>query len=95
MLAFRASQSNKSEYADVVKSVIRPLILLATGYLCWENLSAIQAMTEAQEALTGEQLIQLYTTVVTSVFSLFSMGVGWYFGQRTTKITDKFLSIRP
>ncbi len=92
-MAFDRSQKTVHPWADIFKAVIRPIILIMVGYLCFQNMRAIDAMVGQANALNGDQLVELYTTVVLTLFSLFSMGVGWYFGERTSKITDAFMGI--
>ena len=90
--AFSKSQTVISNVSEIIKSCIRPIILLLLGYMCYQNQAAIAMLVENNAAFTPQELVELHKLVIISVFSLFSMGVGWYFSQRTTKITDKLLN---
>lgn len=94
-LSFRESQKSLSKAADVLKAIVRPIILAATGYMVYVNLKASEKIVNKMGGLPADQVMSLYSTSVISMLSLFTMACGWYFGERTSKLTDKFLgSIR-
>jgi len=91
--SFGYSQKTKSKVSDVIRSFVRPIILACTGYLVYLNMKASQSVIEAAGGLPVEQVVILYTTQVVSMLSIFTMACGWYFGERTSKFTDKFLKV--
>lgn len=89
--SFGYSQRSKSVFSDAVRSVVRPIILLFAGHVVATNMKATQTIIEQAGGLPAEKLTTLYETQVISMISIFTMGCGWYFGERMSKFTDKYL----
>lgn len=89
--AFKASQVTKSDWAEGVKSLIRPAIL---GVLLWQTygvLTSLEEITGGLENMPKEDVLGLYRIVVLSVTGLTATAVGWYFAARSSKQFDKLL----
>lgn len=91
--SFSKSQESNSKASDIIKSIIRPIILACTGYVVYINMAAAHKIVQRVGGLPIEQVMALYTTQVISMISIFTMACGWYFGERTSKFTDKFLKV--
>lgn len=90
--SFRESQKTISKVGDSIRAIVRPLILAATGYMVYINLEAAEKIVSKAGGISQESAGQLYSTSVVAMLSLFTMACGWYFGERTSKITDKFMA---
>lgn len=91
--SFGESLKTTGDYSGVIKAAVRPLVLLYVGVMCYQNQSAMFEVINGMKDLPKEDVIELFKTTVITTLSLFSTGVGWYFGQRTTKQTDAFMKL--
>ena len=91
--SFGYSQRSKHAISDKIRAVIRPIILAFSGYVLYMNLKATETLVDEAGGLPQDQVIALYQTQVISIISIFTMGCGWYFGERMSKFTDKYLGI--
>lgn len=89
--AFEVSQKT-SELGATVKAFMRPLILGALGYLTYDIYDDVNLMVGGIESLPEADMIALYKIIILSVLSLFTMGVSWYFAQRSSKQFDRLTS---
>ena len=92
-MAFVEGQKVSTSFAENLKAVVRPLILIALlvqTYLICEFLYRASGIDVAV-IYTPTQLIDLTKTVIYAVLSLLSMAVSWYFTQRTSKGFDQAL----
>ena len=91
--AFEESQKVISGFAENLKSVIRPAILGVLMYQTWILMTSLETLTGGLESLPAAEVLALYKVVVLSITGLTSVGVGWYFSQRTSKQFDRLLDL--
>lgn len=88
--AFVEGQKSKNKWGDMIKACVRPVILavlLYQTYLLWGLFggdSVVSALPQGEKA-------DLLRALVYMILGLTSMGVSWYFTQRTSKKFDKML----
>ena len=91
--AFAKSQQSISAFAEVLKSLVRPVVL---GLLLWQTYiihQNIDKIVDGLTSLTESEVLGIYKMMVLSILSLTSTAVGWYFAQRTSKQFDKLLDL--
>ena len=89
--AFVASQKTVSKISDVIKSMIRPVILGLLMYQTYLIINALEAIMDGLSGFTSTEILALYKIIILSVVGLTSTAVGWYFAARSSKQFDKLL----
>lgn len=89
--AFGKSQETKAPISEILKSMVRPIILGLLMYQTYKILSALEDLTGGLATIPASELIALYKVVVLSVTGLTATAVGWYFATRSSKQFDKIL----
>jgi len=89
--AFERSQKSVSNFADNIKSLIRPIILGLLMYQTYMIIDSLETLTGGLESFKPEEVLGLYRIVVLSVTGLTATAVGWYFAARSSKQFDKLL----
>lgn len=89
--AFEVSQKPTSKFSDIVKSMIRPVILSLLMYQTYMIIQSLETLTGGLEAFEADEVLGLYRIVVLSVTGLTATAVGWYFAARSSKQFDKLL----
>lgn len=89
--AFEQSQKATSKFADIIKSLIRPIILGLLMYQTYMILKSLETLTGGIKAFKPEEVLGLYRIVVLSITGLTATAVGWYFAARSSKQFDKLL----
>lgn len=90
--AFVESQKTGSNYAEVIKSSARIIILIVLFYMAYKIHGAVEAMVGGVGSLSHDEVLSIYHTMVYSVLFLLNMAVGWYYSQRTGKMFDAIMS---
>lgn len=90
--AFASSQDTKGERGELVKALVRPVVLIYLLTMTTIIALGLNAAVSGLEAYEEGEMIQLYKACVYMVLSLTSMGVSWYFAQRPSKHFDKMLT---
>jgi len=93
--AFESSQQPRGKFSEMLKSIIRPIILGVLMYQSYVILSSLEALTGGLQTLPEEDIVALYRIVVLSITSLTATAVGWYFAARSSKQFDKLLEKWP
>ena len=88
--AFETSQKT-SELGATTKAFVRPALLFLLMYFTWDIYTQVEDMVGGLDSLPENDLIEIFRIIVLSVISLFTMGVSWYFAQRSSKQFDKLL----
>lgn len=91
-LAFKHSQKSLSKWGDLIKSLIRPVILALLMYQTYMIIQSLEAITGGLEMFASEEVLGLYRIIVLSVTGLTATAVGWYFAARSSKQFDKLLN---
>lgn len=91
--AFVESQKSTSKVADIIKSVIRPIILGLLMYQSYLIINSLESITSGLTSLPEQDIIDLYKIVILSVTGLTATAVGWYFAARSSKQFDKLLAV--
>jgi len=89
--AFEVSQKT-SKFGSAIKAVMRPVIIITLGYFTWDIYTTVDSMVGGLDSLPEDDLINLYKIIILSILSLFTMGVSWYFAQRSSKQFDRMTS---
>lgn len=89
--AFEVSQKT-SGFGKSVKAIMRPIIIVTLGYFTWDIYTTVDTMVGGLDSLPSDDLINIYKIIILSILSLFTMGVSWYFAQRSSKQFDKLTS---
>lgn len=89
--AFETSQKPTSKISEVLKSLIRPIILGILMYQTYMILGSLEALTGGLEVFKPDEVLELYRIVILSVTGLTATAVGWYFAARSSKQFDKLL----
>jgi len=89
--AFKDSQVSTHKWADLIKSMIRPVILGLLMYQTYMIIQSLEAITGGLETFKPEEVLGLYRIIVLSVTGLTATAVGWYFAARSSKQFDKLL----
>jgi hypothetical protein len=71
-------------FVDTIRGLIRPLItvylLVAFSYLCYK----VTTMVMVLDAISNDELVELYTELIHSVIFLTTTATCWWFGSRAT-----------
>ena len=89
--AFTRSQTTTSKISELIKSMIRPIILGLLMYQTYMILTSLEELTGGLQGFSSEEVLGLYRIVVLSVTGLTATAVGWYFAARSSKQFDKLL----
>ncbi len=89
--AFEKSQQSTSKWADLIKSLIRPIILALLMYQTYMIIQSLEAITGGLKMFDKDEVLGLYRIIVLSVTGLTATAVGWYFAARSSKQFDKLL----
>jgi hypothetical protein len=91
--AFQESQKASSPISEVIKSMVRPIVLGLLMYQTYLIIQTLETLTGGLQGLESSEVLSLYRIIVLSVTGLTATAVGWYFAQRTSKQFDKLLSM--
>ena len=86
--AFKASQKTTSQWAENVKSMIRPIILSVLFYHVYQILSELLPMIPNMSLEEKQELLKIS---IVSILGLTSTAVGWYYAARSSKQFDKLI----
>ena len=90
--AFVESQKSNNKVSEIIKSLIRPIILGLLMFQTYLILDSLQGITGGLTNLPAESVMDLYRTIVYSIVGLTSTAVGWYFSTRSSKQFDYILN---
>jgi len=89
--AFVESQKSSHKWSDLIKSLIRPVVLGLLMYQTYLIIESLEAITGGLQGFSSDEVLSLYKIVVLSVTGLTATAVGWYFSARSSKQFDKLI----
>lgn len=87
--AFLESQKPRSEISEIIKACVRPIVLGILLVHTFFLYGALKELAGELDAFPAADIAAMYKLIVISSLSLTTMGVSWYFSQRSSKQFDK------
>ena len=90
--AFLESHKSKSSWADFIRAVVRPIITAYLMYLMTVISLELNKIVGGMEVLPMDQIILLYSDVISGTVFLTITAVTWWFGTRNTQAVKNMQS---
>lgn len=88
--AFYESQKTTSPIADIIKSIVRPIITGCFMFMLFKVMTQLELLTGGIESFSASERLELYRIIVLNIVSLTATIISWWFSSRPTSIKGKF-----
>lgn len=90
-IAFQESQKSTGTFSDILKSLVRPIILGLLMYQTYKIIVTLEVFAGGLQNFESGEILDLYRIIILSVTSLTATAVGWWFAARPSKQFDKLI----